>query len=358
MRRACKVTLKFANVRKRSGIAALLCRYRAAVNFYIRSLWDSPGKLDATTLTRLQVTELSARYKSQALKQALETVVATKKSAKAIGKQASCPVFRGSSVLDAKFVSVEAGRGSFDLVVRLSSLIPGQRITIPTKRTAVLNRWLSVPGATLIQGCALSERGIVLWVDIPEPQLKATGRTVGIDIGMNKLLSDSSGAHYGRDMKSILAKIRRRLPRSNGRRRACAERENYINRTINHLPWDSIAVLGVEKLHDMKRGKSRKRGKPFRKAVAPWLYRRVLDRIGCKAEERDVLVCHNDPAYTSQDCPACGRRDPLNRRGESFLCVACGHASDADTVGARNILARTLANLGRVESPGLKKSVI
>ena len=127
MRRACKVMLKFANARKRAAIVALLCRYRAAVNFYIRSLWETPGKLDAATLARLHVTELSARYKSQALKQALEIVLATKKSAKALGKRAKCPVFRGSAILDAKFVSVEQGRGSFDLVVRLSSLIPGQR---------------------------------------------------------------------------------------------------------------------------------------------------------------------------------------------------------------------------------------
>lgn len=104
--------------------------------------------------------------------------------------------------------------------------------------------------------------------------------------------------------------------------------------------------------------KSRKRGKSFRKAVSPWLYRRVLDRIGCKAEERDVLVVHNDPAYTSQDCPACKRRDSLNRRGENFLCVTCGNAGDADTVGAQNILVRTLVTLGSVESPRLKRSVI
>jgi IS605 OrfB family transposase len=240
-------------------------------------------------------------------------------------------------------------------VVRISSLVHGKRITVPTRRTAVLNRWTAVPRAELVQGCALSENGIVLWVQLPEPQPRAGGDVLGVDIGMNKLISDSDGAHYGRDCREILAKVRRRRPGSKGRRRAHRERENFINRTVNQLPWDTLSAIGVERLHDMKRGKSRRRGKSFRKAVAPWLYRRVLDRIGCKAEERDVPVVHNDPAYTSQDCPACGGRDPMNRRGEEFLCVACGAAGDADTVGAQNILARTRANLGSLESPGPTK---
>ena len=85
MRRACKVTLKFTTGKKRRALTALLVAYRAGVNFYIRSLWSTPGKLDAATLARLQNTRLSERYKSQALKQALETVVATKLSAKALG---------------------------------------------------------------------------------------------------------------------------------------------------------------------------------------------------------------------------------------------------------------------------------
>jgi hypothetical protein len=59
MRRACKVTLKFATAAKRRKIAALLEAYRAAVNFYIRSLWNEPGKLDAVTLHRLEGSRLS-----------------------------------------------------------------------------------------------------------------------------------------------------------------------------------------------------------------------------------------------------------------------------------------------------------
>lgn len=86
MRRAVKVTLKFATASKQRQINALLQAYRSAVNFYIKSLWRTRGKLDRDTLAKLVGTRLSERYKSQALKQALETVIATKRSAKALGR--------------------------------------------------------------------------------------------------------------------------------------------------------------------------------------------------------------------------------------------------------------------------------
>lgn len=167
MKRAIKISLEFTTVSKRKRIAALLEAYRGAVNFYIRSLWIERGTLDKVTLARLpdSQTRLTNRYKAQALKQAIDIVVATRKAAKATGIPASCPVFQGAAILDAKFVTIEKGKGSFDLAIRLSTLHSGHRMTILTKSTAVLNRWMSMPLAKLIQGCALSEDSLILWVD-------------------------------------------------------------------------------------------------------------------------------------------------------------------------------------------------
>ncbi|MGH9755449.1 MAG: RNA-guided endonuclease InsQ/TnpB family protein [Blastocatellia bacterium] len=353
MRRAARISLQFVTESKRRKIDALLEAYRAAVNFYIRSLWEKPGKLDKATLQRLKQTRLSERYKSQALKQAIEIVVATKKSAKELGVAVTCPIFKGAAILDAKFITVEEGRGSFDLVIKLSVLKKGERLVIPTKRTVVLNKWLDKPSAKLIQGCALSENSLILWVEAPDAEIKTDGEVLVVDIGINKLLTDSNGNHYGKEFKKIRDKIKRRKPGSKSRRRAFKERENLINRTINQLPWGAINTIGVEALHDMKRGKQRGRGKTFRKAMAPWTYRQILDRIEDKAQENRVRLVRVDPANTSRTCPDCGAAHKENRKGEKFRCLACGRAGDADTIGATNILARTLATLGSVESPRL-----
>ncbi len=355
MKRACKVTLKFATEKKKMAINALLESYRSAVNFYIRSLWDNPGKLDGPTLARLQNTRLSERYKSQALKQALEIVIATKLSARELKKYVSRPIFNGNATLDAKFVAVEEGKGSFDLIIKLSVLYKGHPIIIPTRRTAILDKWLAFPEAKIVQGCSLSEDSLILWVEIPDLPPKIQGRVIGLDLGVNKLISDSDGNHYGTDFKRIRDRIRRCRPGSKGRLRAHRERENFINRTVNLLPWPELRAVGIEDLRGIKTGKQWNRNKAFRKALAPWTVRQAINRIELKARENRVLPVANNPANSSQTCPICGTVSRLNRRGEDFLCVACGHADDADTVGARNILARTLPTLGSIESPRLQK---
>ena len=353
MRRACKISLKYATEKKRRDICDLLEAYRGAVNFYIRSLWKIAGSLDKATLARLPAarTRLSNRYKAQALRQSLSIVSSTKKSAIALGVSASCPVFRGSAILDAKFVDIEAGIKSFDLVIRLSTLRKGKRIQIPTRRTAVLNKWLAKDNSRLIQGCALSEDQLILWVEIPEGKPNDTGNVLGVDVGMCKLLATSDGKFYGTDFRAIAAKIRRKKSGSKGKTRARIERDQYINRVVKQLPWSEINAIGYEDLTNMKLGKSKSRGKNFRKAAAPWSYRLVRQRIELLAQENRVRPVAVDPRGTSRICPICITEDQRNRRGENFRCISCNYIADADLVGSLNILDRTCLLLGRVKSP-------
>ena len=67
LRRACRVSLDFATASKRHEIDRLLEAYRGAVNFYVRSLWRTPGKLDGETLARLPAehTRLQSMQKDQ-----------------------------------------------------------------------------------------------------------------------------------------------------------------------------------------------------------------------------------------------------------------------------------------------------
>jgi hypothetical protein len=348
------LTLKFSTARKRRHLAALLQAYRAAVNFYIDKLWKGKGAFDGKTVALLEHSRLSYRYRSQALKQACEIVASTRKSAAALGKKPRRPLLRGEALLDAKFVNVENGQKSFDLVVRLSSLHKRRRLCIPTRRTAVLNRWLSVPGAALVQGCGLSEKGLTLWVRLPKPELKESteGQVLGLDLGANRLVVDSEGAVHGQDFGALRRRIRASKPRSANKRRLLRRRENFIGYHLNRLPWKSLSVLGVEQLRGIKHGKRKGRGKAFRRAIAPWTVRTVLARLGHKAEENRVRLVAVPAAYSSRTCPACGGCEKENRRGEAFGCIRCGYSADADWVGAHNVLVRTLATLGSVESPG------
>ena len=74
--------------------------------------------------------------KDQALRQALTIVSSTRRSAKARGAKTRRPRFSGMAVL-CHGVAIEPGRGSFDLVARLSTLRSKERIAIPTRKTRV-----------------------------------------------------------------------------------------------------------------------------------------------------------------------------------------------------------------------------
>jgi len=351
MKRACKVSLKFATERKQRQIVALIQSYRSAVNYYIKILWNSNRKRNAGILALLKGSRISERYKQAALKQAWDIVIATKKSAKAIGKPRSVPVFGGQAILDSRHVVIEDGKHAFDLVVKLSALKSGKRITIPTRHTAMTRKWLLKPGAKFIQGCALSETSLTLWVDIPVQSDKTIGRVLGIDMGVNKLMADSDGNFYGRDFKNISSKIRRKKPKSKAKQRAIKERDNFIGRSVNQLPWGKLKAIGVEDLTGIKTGKKKGRGKSFRKAMAPWIVSQVVNRISNKASENRVRLVKVNPTNTSRTCPICRGVSKENRKGEKFQCVACGYKGDSDHIGALNVLAKTLVTLGSLQSP-------
>lgn len=321
------------------------------MNFYIKSLWGTKGKLDAETLKRLPLdkTRLSYKQREAALKQAVSIVASTRKSAKALKVSPRLPVFSGSAILSKSLVLLQAGKKSFDFVARVTSLRNKHRIIIPTKKTAVLNKWLATPLAKLVQGCALSEDKLIMWVELPDLPSKEAGESLGIDQGMNTLIATSAGNLMG-DFKPIREKISRKLPKSKAKRRALEHRRHFIGEQLNKLPWSSLSVLGVEDLKNIKHGKGNL-GKRFRKARIPWTVRLVTDWIQHKCEENRVLFVTVDPRNTSRTCPTCGTVSKKNRVGEKFLCVSCSYEEHADVVGAKNVLAKTTRLVGSLASP-------
>ena len=150
--------MKFATASKRRRISALLEAYRGCVNRFIKKLWYLPEGgfgLDKKTLALVSAGRLTERFKSNALKQAIEIVGSTRLSG-TVEPDSPPPHFKGAAILDSKFVSIEDKKRSlgdpFDLAIRLSSLSRGNKIVIPTCRTRPLNKWMNKPSARLVQG--------------------------------------------------------------------------------------------------------------------------------------------------------------------------------------------------------------
>lgn len=350
MQRAVKISLSLATASKVRRLGALRREVHSCTQAYVKSLWVNPGKLDAATLNRVSGGGLSYRHRSNCLKVALETVISTRKAAKVTGKWAACPTIKGALRLSSLVAQIAPSRGTFDHVLKVSGLTKGEPIVIPFKGHKRLNHWLGKPGAKLLQGCTLGDTWAALWIELPDDPSKP-GRTLGLDLGVNKLMVDSDNNRYGTGIKAVCQRVRRTKPKSKGRLRASRARKDYINTVVKQLPWDSLGTLGIEDLTGLKKGKSPTRGKSFRKAMAPWTVRQAVARLTCLAQENRVRLVLVNPKNTSRTCPACRTVSKDSRRGELFDCVRCHYSADADHVGAINILARTLPILGSVWSP-------
>jgi len=355
MNLSLKVGFRFVTATKLRRLSALLSRVRSLTNKYIARLWLEPGRLDKETMDWIPCQELSYRHRSNCLKVALETVSSTRKASRETGKPASLPVIRGAIRLSSLVCKVERGKGVFDYVLKVSGLSSGNPIVIPIRSHKRLNHWLTKPGAELLQGATLSENHACLWIKTIDIEPRTSGDVIGVDVGACKLMSDSDGNHYGREMRELMAVVRRRVHGSKGHQRARQARKRFINRTTKQLPYERLTVIGLEDLRGIKTGKGN-RGKRFRKWIAPWVVRQVHHRIEFLAKLNRVQIVSVNARGTSRRCPVCETEAKESRKGEHFDCVACHHQQDADSVGAINILARTLAVLGSVSSPNLKKT--
>jgi IS605 OrfB family transposase len=351
--RTVKLSLKFVTARKLRQLMSIEIAYRQAVNHFIQILWANGNQYYLISY-KIKSSRLTAKYLAVAHKHASKVVSTAKIN------QSRCPIYQGGLQVADQQMLIKSSTRNFDLIVAVSSLKSYQRIHLPLKKTKPLNKLLSYPGAILKTGGIINvkKKQIIFYVEIPDQLLKTEGKILGVDIGLNKLIVDSDGNQYGKDIKCVCQKVTRRKPGSRNKRQARIERDQYNNLVVNQLPWSDIKVLGVERLTGLKIGKKKNQSKQFRRQLAPWSYRQVITKIEQSAPLNRVQVVSVNPAHTSQRCPNCSTVSKDNRNGESFKCVRCGYAADADYVGALNVAARAAisATLGSLKSPELQNN--
>lgn len=74
-----------------------------------------------------------------------------------------------------------------------------------------------------------------------------------------------------------------------------------------------------------------------------WSFGKYRWMVEYKAEKFGMKVVLQDEAYSSQTCPACGKRHQPS--GRTYKCK-CGFQFDRDGVGSYNIRAKYMGNFG------------
>ncbi|MFF4570319.1 RNA-guided endonuclease InsQ/TnpB family protein [Streptomyces sp. NPDC001410] len=194
---------------------------------------------------------------------------------------------------------------------------------------------------------------------------------VGVDRGVATLAATSDGRFFDRAFLTVgeaeryrrLQQRHARTRKGSKRRQACRTKMRAIMGRVRHRRQDFHAQtacqvvdgnalvvledLNVASMTARAKGTIAHPGTRVRQKAG--LNRAILDKgwhsfelaVRNRARHTGAEVRTVHPANTSVTCPVCGYVHPDNRKSQAkFVCTACGHREHADTVGAKNTLAR------------------
>lgn len=206
-------------------------------------------------------------------------------------------------------------------------------------------------------------------VTIPTPE-PHPGPEVALDLGINQLAVFADGLfiqarkHLGGMLRKLRVQqrtmARRRpgpgQPASKGYREAqqqVAKTHEHIanaRQDFNHkLTRDLVRQfgrIGIEKL-DIAAMVSDKDGLPhLNRDVLDVAWGQIRMFLGYKAEETGTQLVAVNPAYTTQDCSACGHRVPNTGNRKQFKCPECGWSAPRKVNAAKNVQRKSSRRSG------------
>jgi putative transposase len=186
------------------------------------------------------------------------------------------------------------------------------------------------------------------------PEEIATDKTLGVDLGIVNLATDSDGQSFtGAQVHTVRMRYhqrrrelqrvgtrsaKRRLKQLSGAEHRFQKDTNHrIAKTLVQKAMRTRKALALEDLTGIRaRMKTVRRVDRYERQS--WAFYQLRGFITYKAAWAGVPVHFVDPAYTSQTCSACGHCEKANRQSQaSFLCRQCGISLHADVNAAINI---------------------
>ena len=350
MRRTSRIYLNnTVNQSKLDTLKSFLIHYQHVVNYCIVRFWSThdtdkslPGA-DVTTPIRARF-GITARLAQAAGKQAKEIVCS--QTEKSVRKRRMPRFTSHIANIDSRFVNIEPFNGLFEMCLKFGSGVP--KLVIPFNWTKHTNKFRDT-GWELSKSIRIGYNAKGLFIDLifekEPPKVRDQGAVIGIDSGLNTMLVTSDKQFIGGD--ELKAEIKR-----GGKRRKSWHHyiETEANRYLKQMNLDNIKLISAENLKHVKRGKRGKFSRKVNRLLSFWLYAKVGIRLQQLCEELGLRISLKNPWKTSQRCSECGNIDKRNRRGERFVCLGCGYATNADYNASRNLEALGLAGVYSLRS--------
>ncbi len=197
---------------------------------------------------------------------------------------------------------------------------------------------------------------LVVTVDVQESPTIDTQNIIGIDMGIIKTATISSGEVFD---GAIIEKVRQKYATLRKNLQKCGTKsskrhlkkigakESRFRKNLNHIvskfivekakgTQSSIAIENLKGIKDKVTVRKSQRNKHH-----SWSFYQLKEFILYKAKITGILVVEINPKYTSQECFKCGHISRFNRKSQSeFKCEVCGYFANADVNASNNIALR------------------
>ena len=203
----------------------------------------------------------------------------------------------------------------------------------------------------------------IFCLDVPAKKVKVSKKQVGIDVGLKTFATLSDGniienPRFFKHSEKALAKAQRKLAkqkmateeRSRAKMVVAKVHEKIANCRDDFTHQESRKIVnayGLIAIEDLNIKNMIVKGQfsTIRKGIADVAWSEFGGRLAYKAENAGRQFIAVNPAYTTQDCSACGNRQKMKLSDRTYICPVCGIEIDRDLNAAKNILAVGLHSL-------------
>lgn len=327
----------------------MLCWDSAGVN------WNYFSQTKWFTIKRRQ----NPWYANLNVSSAQQTLRTLEKAYKAFFKRGGFPRFKGIGRFRSFAYDMSSNGGGCKIV--------GSKLRLQNIGTVRVKWHREIPeDGRLKQARILQEDGkwfVCFAVDFPAPEPLDDGSIVGIDVGINSFVTTSEGEILGdsKILRRTKAELRRRQRslsrcrkgscRRRSRKKSVAKlhaRVRNARRDMHHKVARSLvyrnSVIAVENLNI----KGMLRNHRLAGSIADAGWAQFLQILTGKAESAGRRVIKVNPRGTSQECSRCNQVVKKSLGVRIHRCD-CGLVLDRDVNAARNILARALPDVDKLE---------
>ncbi len=196
---------------------------------------------------------------------------------------------------------------------------------------------------------------LAVTLEVPTPTPDEPTDTLGVDLGIVNLATDSTGETFSgeaveRNRKRHAAlrqrlqqrgtkSAKRHLKQLSGQEARFKKNTNHvISKRIVHKAKATGQRIAIEELRHLRKRTERTVRHSQRSRHSSWSFGQLRCFLSYKAALAGVPLHLVDPAYTSRTCSVCGHCAKANRKSQaSFVCQSCGHTANADRNAALNI---------------------